>query len=262
MGLCNRRYLLLIMPFLPSLLEYSPQALELRLQSITEHRSKFQVVQKSPNDRIYLHLDFVLPQFADSRSVEAGNSPEVVLVMIDQYFGDQKVVCNSHFMGLDKDVDEVLKFFETYSWNPNWEYIFYVGREFLADFESKFKIFTQDKVNLLGDLHITQSQITVNPKIRVGVWLNFDQYNAETKFELKDYLLMTVFAGKSGQKLTEQVRLNTLKIVSKNPDVNFTIDGGWTVVDELAEISLEQQNTLAVVSYSSFWKEFEKLTVF
>ena len=70
---------------------------------------------------------------------------------------------------------------------------------------------------------------------------------------------MTVYAGKSGQKLTEQVRLDTLQLIQKNPGINFTIDGGWAVTDQLEEINLVQKNKLNIVSYSSFWKELDQL---
>jgi hypothetical protein len=239
------------MPFLPSLLEYTPSALEAKLQLIKNHSGEFQAIQKSPDGKIYLHLDFVLQEFAASRSVEPGNGPQVVFDLIHKYFHDQKIVCNSHFMGSEADTAEVLEFLKTYDWNPNWEHVFYVGQKFVQDFE------TQLKLPLVKGLAAKLTGVT----LKIGVWLDLDEYNLNTKFELQDYLLMTVFAGKSGQKLTEEVRMQTLKIVQKNPDVKFTIDGGWTVTDELNELEPVEINCLNIVSYSSFWKEFEKLVI-
>jgi hypothetical protein len=251
------------MPFLPSLLEYTPADLQAKLELIQKNPTEFQQIQKVTDDKIYLHLDFVLPEFAADRNVQAGNGPDVVFGLINKYFRDKKVVCNSHFMSSAKDTADVLDFFQTYSWNPNWEYILYVGPEFVESFsvlnklETEIPLFPKGVARSDGVL----DQIPNNPKIKIGAWLDLDQYDTETKFELQDYLLMTVFAGKSGQKLTPEVRSSCLKVVESNPNASFTIDGGWTVLDELSELKLEQKNKLNVVSYSSFWKELNNKLV-
>jgi pentose-5-phosphate-3-epimerase len=234
------------MPFLPSLLEYTTQALEDKLQLVKNHLTEFEAIQKTPDDKICLHLDFVLSEFAMSRNVKPGNDPAVVFGLIQKYFRDQQIVCNCHFMGSAKDTAEVLEFFKAYNWNPNWEYILYVGQEFVQEFEKQLKL------PLAKGLAAKLTGVTV----KIGAWLDLDQYNLDTKFVFQDYLLMTVFAGKSGQKLTEVVRINTLEAIQNNPDVNFTIDGGWAVTDELNKLNFEQKNKLNIVSYSSFWKEF------
>jgi hypothetical protein len=256
------------MPFLPSLLEYTPQDLESRLKLIQSHMSEFQSIQRAVDGKIHLHLDFVLPEFAAERNVQPGNNPEIVFGLIHKYFHDQKIVCNSHFMGSAKDTNEVLEFFQTYQWNPNWEYILYVGKEFVEAFENEIKLLVKSRSGEVYEPKSTPSpavpplkrrinQSKFQSSIKIGTWLDLDQYSTETKFEYKDNLLMTVFAGKSGQKLTEEVRTNCLKVVQSNPEISFTIDGGWTVLDQLNELSNEQKNKLNVVSYSSFWKEIE-----
>jgi hypothetical protein len=265
------------MPFLPSLLEYSPQDLQHKLELIRDNPNQFQTIQKSSDGKIYLHLDFVLPEFAANRNVQPGNSPQVVLGLIHQYFQGQKIVCNSHFMGSLKDTAQVLEFFQTYDWNSNWEYVFYVGPEFVNGFEDLIELKVENNPSQLrcqpltdnmsqGNLAVpfpSKGQLGVEVpnriKVKIGAWLDLDQYTLDSKFELSDYLLMTVIAGKSGQKLTEQVRANTLELVQKNPDLNFTIDGGWAVIDGLNELNLDQKKQLNVVSYSSFWKELEKV---
>jgi hypothetical protein len=268
------------MPFLPSLLEYTPQDLESRLRLIQSHISEFHSIQQAVDGKIHLHLDFVLPEFAAERDVQPGNSPAIVFGLIHQYFHDQKVVCNSHFMGSSKDTQEVLEFFQAYQWNPNWEYILYVGKEFVSDFFEKLSPLTSSRSGEVYEPKSTPSpavpplrtmrrmetllcqsfksginQSKFQSSIKIGTWLDLDQYSKETKFEYVDNLLMTVLAGKSGQKLTSEVRANCLKIVESNPKVSFTIDGGWTVLDELSELNIKQKNKLNVVSYSSFWKE-------
>jgi hypothetical protein len=247
------------MPFLPSLLEYTPAELQAKLELIQKNPAAFQQIQKATDGKIYLHLDFVLPEFAAQRNVLPGNGPKVVFDLISKYFGDQAVVCNSHFMGSANDTAEVLEFFQSYSWNPNWEYILYVGPEFVVNFNLFKNSNTRDR-------HLVQSErssvagknIPKSLSLKIGAWLDLDQYDIKTKFGYQDYLLMTVFAGKSGQKLTPEVRSNCLKVVEDNPYIKFTIDGGWAVLDELSELNTDQKNKLNVVSYSSFWKELEK----
>ena len=63
---------------------------------------------------------------------------------------------------------------------------------------------------------------------------------------------MTVVAGKSGQKLTQENRQSALDLVQKFPQKKFLVDGGWSVGWK------EDFDNLEVVSYSGFWKEFEK----
>jgi hypothetical protein len=252
------------MPFLPSLLEYSLLDLQNKLELIKNNLAQVQFIQKSPDGKIYLHLDFVLPEFAASRSVQPGNDPKIVFDLINKYFKDQKIVCNCHFMGTKGDVDIVIKFFETYNWNPNWEYILFVGQEFVTEFEEL--TLPLDKKESKQDSLATyySNGLVAKPtgvSIKIGTWLDFDQYSLQTNFEERDYLLMTVVAGKSGQKLTKEVRLNTLQLIQNNSDTNFTIDGGWAVTDILIELTDEQKNNLNVVSYSSFWKELEKVLI-
>jgi hypothetical protein len=247
------------MPFLPSLLEYTPQDLESKLVLIKKTPIEFQTIQKAVDEKIHLHLDFVLPEFAAQRNVLPGNGPKVVFDLISKYFHDKQVVCNSHFMGSAKDTAEVLEFFQSYSWNPNWEYILYVGPEFVVNFNLFKNSNTRDRHLVQSERSYLVGENTPNKtRLKIGAWLDLDQYNTETSFELKDYLLMTVFAGKSGQKLTPEVRSNCLKVVEDNPYIKFTIDGGWAVLDELSELNTDQKNKLNVVSYSSFWKELEK----
>jgi Ribulose-phosphate 3 epimerase family len=233
------------MPFLPSLLEYSPQNLETKLELIKKYPQVFQIIQKSSDDKQYLHLDFVLPEFAAARDVQSGNSPKIVFDLVTKYFQDQQIVCNCHFMGSANDSTEVLKFFETYNWNPNWKYILYVDPAFVSQFLK------------LGIVAKGLQNKTTN--VRIGTWLDLDQYSLDTKFELTNILLMTVYAGKSGQKLTDEVRSNCLKIVKSNSTIDFTVDGGWSVADETIELNKEQIATLNIISYSSFWNQFLEL---
>jgi pentose-5-phosphate-3-epimerase len=228
------------MPFIPSLLEYSATELESKLLLIKNNSVEFAKIQKSTDSRTHLHLDFVLPQFAQSRGVEPGNSPEVVFDLISKYFKNSKVVCNAHFMGLKKDNLQLQEYFKNYDFNPNWEYILHFGSEFAQDFRD----FERS-----------------NSNVQFGVWLDLGDWNDEydvDEHKTHNILLMTVIAGKSGQKLTPQNRLKALQFAIKNSNLNITIDGGWSVTDELLELK-DSKKQPTIVSYSSFWKELENL---
>ncbi len=110
------------------------------------------------------------------------------------------------------------------------------------------------------------------------------------ELQITNYLLMTVVAGKSGQKLTAQNKQEVLEVVRKNPEIDFIVDGGWSLEfrseikneelkikngrrDLLVEAELtpdlldrgdgcglkQELQNLQIVSYSSFWNEFSVL---
>ncbi len=236
------------MPFLPSLLEYTPQNLEIKLELIKDNLKDFRIIQKSSDNKIHLHLDFVLQQFAINRNIEPSNSLQIVFNMVNKYFGDQKIVCNCHFMGSFIDIMEILTYLKTKEatkeFNSNWEYMFYFGK---------------DMIGMIGYF----DSMNNNKNLKAGLWLDFDEWEilkfSENFFNIKNYLLMTVIAGKSGQKLTSNNRSQALEIIKNNSDLNFTIDGGWSVGDELLELDMESKNKLSIISYSSFWDQFDTM---
>ncbi len=221
------------MPFLPSLLEYSPLELETKLKLICKDKPKFKEFQKSKDDKIHLHLDFVLPEFALSRNVAHGNLESTVFELLEKYFAEDELYLSIHLMGLHKDL----------------EYSF----DFLLDKLSNY-VFEYDWV---GEIFVPLVYVEEFKTIEecsnfvVGQWLDLGEWNDETKFESEqNYLLMTVVAGKSGQKLSDENKDLTLKLASENPESKFTVDGGWS-------LEVEPKDNLQIVSYSSFWKGFE-----
>jgi hypothetical protein len=223
------------MPFLPSLLEYTPQDLETKLKLICADKESFLRYQKSEDGKIYLHLDFVLSEFALSRNVGHGNIESTVFDLIEKYFADDQLYLSIHLMGLEKDLefsfDFLLDKLSNYVFEYDWVGEIFVARDFVDEFKT----------------------IEECSNFKVGEWLDLGEWNKETKFETNEnYLLMTVVAGKSGQKLLEEDKNLMFEIANTYPESIFTVDGGWN-------LELEPKENLKIVSYSSFWKGFEAL---
>jgi hypothetical protein len=223
------------MPYLPSLLEYDASKLDSTLKIISKNLEALQSFQKSPDETVYLHLDFVLPMFAKSRGVESSIDVETNLDLIEKHLDLEKVDLTIHLMGIDEDfdvIDLLIERLSNYVFDrPDWSGIVFVPTSELEDFEV----------------------IEICSNLKVGTWIDYGEYNIETKFEeSKNYLLMTVKAGKSGQKLTEEGIKNVYQISENNPKSNFVADGGWKIESEL-------KNNLDIVSYTSFWQEFDKV---
>ena len=219
--------------FLPSLLEYSTESLEQKLDLINANISKFRLLTKThDSDKISLHLDFVLPQFAKDRSVMKSLNPESVFNGLQNRFKDSKLSLSLHLMGDSEDLAEVYRFFGEYDFNPNWEYLFFIPEKYSNLWQSA--VFSQQK------------------NIKTGVWLDLGEWENNDLKAGSDYLLMTVLAGKSGQKLTEQVKSDVLELAQNYADKKFILDGGWSVDNS------EYPNNIKVVSYSSFWKNFKE----
>jgi hypothetical protein len=184
---------------------------------------------------VYLHLDFVLPIFAKSRGVETSLDIETNLDLIEKHLDLEKVDLTIHLMGIDEDfemIDFLIERLSNYVFDrPDWSGIVFVPRSELEDFEA----------------------IEICSNLKVGTWLDLGEYSLNTKFEeSKNYLLMTVTAGKSGQKLTEEGMQAVYQIANSNSKSHFIADGGWKVGADL-------QANLDIVSYTSFWQEFDKV---
>jgi pentose-5-phosphate-3-epimerase len=219
--------------FLPSLLEYSTESLTHKLDLILGDFEQFNKLTKSNNTKkIHLHLDFVLPQFAKDRFVMKSLSTDSLFEVLQSKCADKKLVLSLHLMGDSEDLATIYNFFESYSFNSNWEYLFFVPEKYIDLWQN--------------------SEFGKHQNVESGIWLDLDQWQ-DHKLTAKNYLLMTVFAGKSGQKLTPEIQAKVLELVQKNPDKQFILDGGWSVDDT------NYPENCQIVSYSSFWKTFEAL---
>jgi len=227
--------------FLPSVLECSEQVVEKKLEMVIEKIETVYSLLKIQKDiPLPFHLDFVLPQFAKDRSVMKSLSPETILGILEKFFSSQRLSLTIHLMGNVQDIFESYKFFNDYSFNPNWQYLIFVDSNYFKSWvNSSFANLNLDNL----DLGIWYDK---------GEWENLESFNLNQELEIdcQNYLLMTVLAGKSGQKLTPQIKDLALQKTIQNPNKKFILDGGWSVEEE-ENIS---QNT-EIVSYTSFWNQ-------
>lgn len=218
--------------FLPSLLEYSQESLEKRLNLVASSLPKFKQTQGSQNSKqVFFHLDFVLEYFAKDRFVMQSLGLESLLESLKKEFLQIDLNLSVHLMGNSVDLTEIAKLLPGLDFPKNWQLTIFVPPKFVNYFET-----------------------IKNSNQSVGIWLDLDQWeNFDFKEypKVQDYLLMTVLAGKSGQKLLPQTKAEALKMVQNNPNLEFILDGGWSIDFESSLTNLK------VVSYSSFWKKFE-----
>ena len=217
---------------LPSLLEYSVQSLEKKLEIV---HSKIDNYHKKTKNRdtefIPFHLDFVLPNFAKDRSVMTSIGLSSTLEGLSQRFENRQLDLSIHLMGDTADLYESFEFLDKYEFNQNWKYLLLVPEKFYPTW-------------------LNSNFSKNNKNVKNGVWYDLDEWSNKDFEVAENFLLMTVIAGKSGQKLTEENAEKALKIANSNPSKNFIVDGGWSVDRE------EIPDNCSVVSYSSFWKVF------
>jgi pentose-5-phosphate-3-epimerase len=219
---------------LPSLLEYSEQELVKKLETIKKDLIDFKrFTSQLDSNQIHLHLDFVLENFAKDRKVMKSLGLEFFFKILLEHFQDFKLVLSVHLMGDTQDLFESYNFLEKYTANPNWQYFIFVPEKFTKQFETlKLK----------------------NPNFKIGIWYDLGDWSVQKieKNPIENYLLMTVLAGKSGQKLTTETKQIALDLATSLKTKNFILDGGWQLEDQ-KETTLTNLN---MVSYSSFWNSF------
>jgi pentose-5-phosphate-3-epimerase len=224
------------MIYLPSLLEYSDFQLQKKIDDVKNNLNLFSSLQDSNTKKtkqISFHLDFVLPQFAKDRKVMTSIGLKAVLEKLKSSFIDFELDLSIHLMATVEDLIEVKDFFEKYEFIKNWKYIIFVDQNYTKTILNK-------KLE----------------NVKIGIWCDLGSWSQKIidQTETNNFLLMTVLAGKSGQKLEPEIKQSVLKLVKANPQKSFIIDGGWSLGFE------EKIQNLQIVSYSGFWKVFlEKL---
>lgn len=216
------------MDFHPSLLEYSQEALISKLKQVNSNIDLFLQLIKAK--KLNFHLDMVLEEFARDISVMKSCSPKTVLESLDLVFKEQCLNLSIHLMGLSTDLKDCYEFFQMKPINKNWQYTVFVPEKFY---------------NFWTTLPYKN--------LKIGIWYDLKEWEAQTFIKNVPYLIMTVKAGKSGQKLETDIANKSLKIVEDNPLSDFYLDGGWQV-----DFRYPDLNNLKVVSYSSFWKKFNE----
>ncbi|MEM1312708.1 MAG: hypothetical protein AAGF07_04570 [Patescibacteria group bacterium] len=218
--------------FLPSLLEYSTQDLQHKITLLKNNTPKYYQLSKNPDKHtLHLHLDFVLPGFAKDRRIMTSLSPVQVIEILELSYSKDMLNLTIHLMGDVEDLLEAFKFFSQYKLNPLWEYTIFVPERYLDSWAAS------DRSN-----H--------NTNFNTGIWYDYGEWDTKTFEQSRHFLLMSVVAGKSGQKLADEVANKAKAVTSEHPDKQFIFDGGW---------SIEKDNNLSnvqIVSYSSFWNKF------
>jgi pentose-5-phosphate-3-epimerase len=214
---------------LPSLLEYSAESLQSRLDLLKKNSKTIYPLQKT--HRLSLHLDFVLPQFAKDRSVMTSLGLPAVFDALKSNFHDHKLELSIHLMGETEDLLEGYNFFQDYPYNPNWNYLILIPEKYLNIWQKSIKN---------GKKNVT-----------IGCWYDLDEWADKTFVQKRTNLLMTVVAGKSGQKLEDNTKEKALQINKKHPTTHFILDGGWP-------ITTKSNHNTDIVSYSSFWNNLNK----
>lgn len=212
--------------FLPSLLEYTENALLEKLQLLCQ---KEELVLKITKQSVFsLHLDFVFPKFAKKRGVVKSLDLETVFTNLKNYWSGKKLQISVHLMALEKD----LKIFEAFSYKlslpKDWQVVWYIDWKL-----ANKSLFFLEKLQ------------SYNSKI--GYWFDLLEWTNYKFLTDQNYLLMTVLAGKSGQTRQALTRKLALKIIENFSDSQFILDGGWSLQEEL------NFSNLQIVSYSSFW---------
>ncbi len=216
------------MQFLPSLLEYSTESLDKKIEAIKSDSQKFLEIT-SQTKPIKLHLDFVDKYFAQDRMVMQSLEVKTVLNSVNDNFGETSLELYIHLMGDTEDLLNDYKFFEDFTTNSNHKYYIFVPPKFFKTWSTNFK---------------------ENKSIKIGIWLDKGNWNTFRYMPGVNYLLMTVLAGKSGQKLTNETMTLAMNTVKTHPDSLFLVDGGWEV-----EFKSNYKN-LMIVSHTSFWNKF------
>jgi pentose-5-phosphate-3-epimerase len=218
--------------FLPSLLEYSYENLSHKLYLINQFSARYRELSKNPDSLSFdLHLDFVLPQFAKDRAVMKSLSPAIVFDYLDRVFENKPLNLSVHLMGNTQDLFDVYKFFEHHKFNTNWNYLVFIPEKYTFSWENAD--FSEQNDNL-----------------KIGVWYDLEEWQNKSFGNSDDFLLMTVLAGKSGQKLTPEIAQATLKITNENPKKEFILDGGWSIE------TTNCPSNVQIVSHASFWSRF------
>jgi pentose-5-phosphate-3-epimerase len=200
---------------LPSLLEYSVESLETKLAHLRDKKM------------LSLHLDFVLPQFAKDRNVMTSLSLNSVFSILGKTNKNQRLELTIHLMGTIEDLFESYKFFEKYAFNSLWNYKILIPAKYIQSWRNQIK--------------------NKRKNVQIGAWYDLDELDNIDFSAKQTNLLMTVKAGKSGQKLTSEIKKKAQLIAQKYPKSHFIFDGGW-------EWDFVSKRNVDHVSYSSFWK--------
>jgi len=241
---------------LPSILEYSSQSLVKKLDILyTQKKFIKSIIDPENKTALPIHLDLVYTQFAKDRSVMTSLELDKILKIIQNHpIKNCKLDLSVHFMAELEDYNSVFS-------SINKSLPFWPRKN------SQVTFFIPKKANLASWIEIME---WTPENLNWGNWYDLNQWNGRTEFLLDNNLLMTVFAGRSGQKLESSklieienlryrpdlVSLNKSKDNKEKSNFNLIIDGG---IDFDLYSKLAKDMNLNAVMYSAFWKKFDLL---
>jgi pentose-5-phosphate-3-epimerase len=238
------------MHFLPSFLEYSDITVKQKI-SLLEDLSQDKIISEKEikqftADYTYLHLDIISKYFAQDKNVLMSLDSKSYLAVLEKYFSQQNIHLSIHLMGNVEDLVKEWQFYSNHVFLNQWQYSLYIPYKYFQSWRS----LTKDNV-------------------KIGCWYDLDQWYQIENFnfnntQISNILLMTVNAGKSGQKSNLDAQIQALKLVTNHPDVNFILDGGWktdltTMLKSLPKSDIEayyKLKNLDIVVNSDFWRKY------
>lgn len=280
---------------LPSFLEYSDIQLRIKLEKVFLNIDKFQQIsgqncqnsnqnniqknqitnqvvnqigkienQQDCQKLLHFHMDFVFNEFARNRKVMQSLEQKIVFNLILEFFENYNLRLSVHLMGENLDWKKAFEFWQGFQIPKSWQIDLFVEPKMTNLFSFKnpnlttFCWFDKDFLqNKTDNIFENVEDITFkNTKLEQNSsQLSQKQQEIESLKQQK-VLLMTVFAGISGQKLEKETQELVLEIVQKNLQIDFILDGGWKIED-LEIINELNLKNVDLVSYSSFWQRFE-----
>ncbi len=214
----------------PSLLEYSPEALQKKLDTLAEHAEYVATLQSG--NSLSLHLDFVLEFFAKDRNTMMSLSLAKTLAVIGNNLKNKPLNLSIHLMGSTEDLLQAYRFFEFYHVPEKWTLTVYVPEKYTSTWRN------------------SALESNSRDRVTIGTWYDLDEWqNLQNLSPITtNFLLMTVMAGKSGQKSDEQTKSQAIILSDLYSEQYFILDGGWKM-SESEEVGPNTQ----IISYTDFW---------
>lgn len=216
--------------YFPSLLSYSLAELQSRCLLIRNNQDLFRTLTNQKKERIILHADIVLADFAKERNVKKSTDFAQVFEVIFAVFKLENVILQVHIMGQKQEelneIRQVLKLSKKFGENIKLEVFI----------KENYEEFEKQKVN--------------DNSFKFYKWQDKNEWENGYLLSQKN-LLMTVKAGVGGQLFEEQ-GVDFLKKTGKTEKI--ILDGG-VKFDTFEKLDMPDFDA---VMGSGFWQKFEE----
>jgi pentose-5-phosphate-3-epimerase len=210
----------------PGVLFYNLAELEHKLLQINSHYDQFLSLTKS--EKILFHIDLILPSWAAKRGINTTPPFQRIYKLLNRRLENQNFQFDLHLMGEKKETIWLLKDIATQSTTMSHIRFVFVRQGYFKEIEALKLGFT------------------------IAKWYDLTEWNSTTKLEVPT-LVMTVAAGEKGQVKTSETTKLSQAIISANPLIPITLDGGWSVEES------SKLDKVTVVSSTSLWNTFDTL---